>query len=302
MLDALSVSIRQLSNEESLRFADMTYPTYWQYLGAPGDREFRYVGAEADGVPAGLAFGVADREKHEWYEVVGLAAQSDGPEGETREKMLRLLMSLFAASGRRRAVFHPTFDAGDKVTVNLLRRCGWTGPFVRQISASTTVDKMFGLPSLFKDIAASREGYEVLPWAVVDAPLRQRISDAIKELPAPIRGDIDPFIYEGRAVPDFSFVMLRGGEPIGWHLPERFDEATMRWTCSAVLPGKWSMAAVFQLWKHALTAQRDMGIPRLIWGVPVAHPNQVRFITTRLRPFLDSLRVTATFGLALESE
>jgi hypothetical protein len=178
-----------------------------------------------------------------------------------------------------------------------MRRCGWSGPFIRQISASTTVHKMFGLPALFKDVADLRDGYRVLPWADVDAGMRERIAAALKDLPKQVSEGIDPILYERRAMPALSFVLLRGDEPIGWHLPERLDKETMRWTCSAILPGNRAMVAMFQLWKHALTVQRDMNIPRLIWGVPTAYPYQVRFITQRLRPYLDSLMVTATFSI-----
>jgi hypothetical protein len=178
----------------------------------------------------------------------------------------------------------------------LLRRCGWSGPFVRQISASTTVDKMLSVP--FVALGALREDYAVLPWDEAGTDLRERIVQTLETLRDVVRRDIDPFAYEGRAVREQSFVLLRCGEPIGWHLPERFDETTMRWTCSTVLPGKWAMTAVFQMWFRALTLQRDLGIPGIIFGVPIVHPNMLRFVTTRLRSRLDSLLVTATFSLA----
>jgi len=284
--------VRRLSDEESLAFAGLTYPAYQRFLGGQDPREFIFVGAELDDIPIGLAFGVADGD---WYEVVGLHAELDGAAGEIREDLLRLLMAEFARTGRHKAVFHPTLQADDKVTPALLRRCGWSGPFVRQISATTTVDKMLSVP--FVGMGQLRDDYAVLPWDEADIVLRDRIREALATVSDRVRRDIDPFVYETRAVREQSLVLVRGEEPVGWHLPEWLDADTMRWTCSTVLPGKWAMAAVFLMWFRALNRQRDLGIPGIIFGVPIVHPNMLRFVTTRLRSRLDSLLVTATFSL-----
>jgi len=284
--------VRRLSESESLAFAGLTYPDYRRFLGGRDPREFIFVGAELDDIPVGLAFGVADGE---WYEVIGLNAEFDGAAGEVREDLLRLLMAEFARTGRHRAVFHPTLQADDKVTPALLRRCGWSAPIVRQVSASTTVDKMLSVP--FVNLGALRDGYAVLPWSEVGPALRDRANQALDAIRPEVRRDIDPFIYEKRAVLEQSFMLVRGEEPIGWHLPERLDDVTMRWTCSTVLPGKWAMAAVFLMWFQALNKQRELGIPGIIFGVPIVHPNMLRFVTTRIRSRLDSLLVTATFSL-----
>jgi hypothetical protein len=124
------------------------------------------------------------------------------------------------------------------------------------------------------------------------------LEQASAELAAPVKEDLCPLKYEPRADLDISFVLLRDGRPIGWHLPERLNEVTYRWTCSAVAPGHWSMAAVIQLWVPALYAQEKTGVPGLIWGVPVIHSNMVRFVFRRLRPALDSITLGASFQTA----
>jgi hypothetical protein len=251
------------------------------------------VGGALGGVPIGLVFAVRFSEG---YEIVSAQVSLEDPNGLLRADLIRFLMREVDARGwAGLGVFHPSFDADDKGMVLAMRACGWLGPKIRDVAAWTTVDKMLSI--WFENLGDPRPGYAVVRWRDIDAPLRAALETASAALPDNVRDDIDPLAYEERADLDLSFVLVRNGIPIGWHLPERHASDRYRWTCSAVAPGHWSMAAVLILWKRALTEQRRTGVDGLIWGVPLVHINMVRFVLKRLRPALDGLIIGGSFAI-----
>jgi hypothetical protein len=150
----------------------------------------------------------------------------------------------------------------------------------------------------FVRLGALRDGYEVVPWRDITPLIHRGLERASADLDASVKADLCPLKYEPRADLDIGFVLLRDSEPIGWHLPERLDARTYRWTCSAVSPGHWSMAAVIQLWAPVLDAQQRTGATGLIWGVPTIHADMVRFVFRRLRLALDSIAIGTSFQSA----
>jgi len=271
-------------------FADFTYPAFRRHLDGSSGFRCIHVGAELGGLPCGLAFGLAGESS---FEVASVVVREDLADGALEEALLRRLVAEFAAHGLMQGAFHPSYPVGDARLPALLRRCGWQGPVLRQVTAASTTERLLALP--FAMLGEIRPGYDLLPWHRLPTTARAGIDAALAGLPATVRDDIAPDRYAARAVPDLSFVLMRGAEAIGWHLPERFGDSTLRWTCSVVLPGHWAAAAVLQLWVHALRQQQAMGIPRVIWGTPMAHPNMARFILRRLRPALEHLRLGTTF-------
>jgi hypothetical protein len=285
--------VRLLRSNERAKFIGLTYPSYREPVLRFAETEVITVGGDLDGIPVGFGFAVPHPNA---YEVGSVHVSFDDPFGTLREPLLRAMMAEADRRGWGIGVFHPTFDSDDRSITALARKCGWVGPGIRQISARTTIDKMLSL--WFVRLGVLRDGYEVVPWRDITPAIHHGLEQASAELDGSVKQDLCPLKYESRADLDISFVLLRDGRPIGWHLPERLDEATYRWTCSAVAPGHWSMAAVIQLWVPALHAQQKTGVPGLIWGVPVIHANMVRFVFRRLRPGLDSIMIGASFQAA----
>jgi len=295
--DRRNMRVRVLKSDERIKYIRLTYPSYREPVLRFAETEVITVGGDLDGIPVGFGFAVPHPGA---YEVGSVHVSFDDPLGALRTPLLRALMDEADGRGWGKGVFHPTFDAEDRSVIALCQTCGWVGPRIRQISARTTIDKMLSL--WFVRLGALRDGYEVISWRDMTSAIRYSLEQASSELPGSVKDDLCPLKYEARADLDISFVLLREGRAIGWHLPERLDESTYRWTCSAVAPGHWSMAAVIQLWVPALHAQQKTGVPGLIWGVPVVHANMVRFVFRRLRAGLDSITLGASFQTTRPAE
>jgi len=283
--------VRVLSISEREAFLHLTYPLHRTGVLAMAEHEVIAVGGDIAGHPIGFAFAVPHRG---FYEIGSLHVTLPDDTGVLR----RALLDGVIAEAERRdwgvGYFNARFAHTDDSVIRLMRDAGWVGPAVRSVSVRTTVDKLLGFWILPR-FGILRRGYQVVPWSQITAEQRQLLVAADDALPDAMKWDLSPLRYEHRAVTEHSFLLLRDGEAIGWHLPERFDADTIRWTCSTVVPGHWSMAAIMPLWDVVLRTQRDAGVTGLIFATTVAHPTFMKFIFRRLLPVLDSVTVGAAF-------
>ena len=285
------MQVRLLPKMEREPFIHLTYPVHRPYVLAFAEHEVITVGGDIAGHPVGFAFAIPQQG---FYEIGSLHVTLPDTNGALRRALLDAVIEEAQARGWGFGVYHAQFDYTDKSVTGLMRDAGWVGPVMSSVSARSTVDKMLSV-WFAPRFGALRRGYEVVRWPDITAGQRRRLEQASDALPAEMKSDVCPLLYEQRSVPELSFLLLRDGEPIGWHLPEPFDAGTFRWTCSTVVPGHWSMAAVLPLWDVALRAQRDIGVQGLIWAVPIAHRNWVKFMFRRLLPMMDSVTIGAAF-------
>jgi hypothetical protein len=287
--------ILRLTDRGSLDFAAFTFPAFRCYLGGGQRAPMVYVGAIAGShgnpVAAGLAMAILGEGG---FELLSLNAGQDDIDCQTQEVLLIELMAQCAALGYPNGVFLAGYEHLETALPAMLSRRGWQGPRVDQLSIISTVNLMLRLPFLLAH-GEIKAASKVIPWHEVDQPLRVDLAARLKSVPAAVRDQIDPFANEAKAWPALSFALVRNDQIMGWHLPEFFDLDVVRWTVSVAMPGHNSMVTVFQLWLHALRAQRRLGMSKLIFGCHAIHPHMVQFMLRRLPPAATSLRIHSTF-------
>ena len=266
-------------------FAPMTFPALRPLLFADPARRVA-LGATAAGEPVGLGLCERGPEGRARLHSIYVAEAFRG-RGLATALLERLEVEAAAAGAWELSAVWMTGEPSTAAVERVLARRGWEPPALR----------MYVLKSDHPSIDRARwmtrrldPGFETFLWK--DLTEAESLALHRRQETAPVPAPLFPFDLNPYFEPHTSLGVRHRGEVVGWVVNHRFDERTLRFTCSYLredLQGRGRLIAVYA---ESIDRMRPIGLSEAIWTVPAEFPRMVAFARRHLMPYATSIRET----------
>lgn len=276
--------------------ADITTVAHLTYSSLPAivsrHPETKLAIARDDGFPCGLA--VATPGPNSDVELVSVYVPPLYRRQGLGTRLLGELEECFRRGGYRVGAHFTTVRPDDQGVLHFLKKSGWDTVRLQGLICRTSVANAFETPWLVR--ARIPAGYKVVPWTTVSEHARPQIESGLTSARNSdnwVPHDLNPYSFEDQLHKATSLALLdeQAGDSVrGWVITHRVSNDLIRWTCSFVAPELQQRGLIVPLWHEVAKRQRAVeGAERFCFTVRMDQPRMARFVTRRMRPWLEAL-------------
>lgn len=277
--------IEILNAVNSLPFHGLTFASVQPLLYEAGAGRVIGVGAYHDDQPVGLALAVDVPEKTLWRLAslyVPLAQRRRGI-GTALVRALERAVSL--GDRPRLRVRYLGGKPGTQALERLLARQGWPAPLPEKLICRC--DRRMMEAPWMRDHRVPEDA-ELVWWKDVRADELAALREEDRTS-GWIPRDLRPWDYGDLA---FNSVGLRqAGRIRGWVLTQQTDAHTLSYSNCYMHPDRQRLAAFLPLFVKAIRCHYEQAerLPHAIWLVSFEHPGMIRFVRSRMEPYMRSV-------------
>lgn len=173
----------------------------------------------------------------------------------------------------------------------LLARRDWTNPVLRTHVIRIALDQIFR-SSWMQRRRPLPDNFEIFPWTDLsdlekEALLRDQKEDNWPDI------EVFPFHYGPHFEENTSFGVRFEGKVVGWVVNHRYDEETLRFTCSYLREDLQKLGRLVELYARSIDQMKNKTeFNQGIMTVPVEYPAMWAFARRHLVPFARDVQKT----------
>ena len=189
-----------------------------------------------------------------------------------------------AALAAERAEITAVWMAGQPSTAaveRVLAKRGWEPPAPRMHVLRSNLESIDRARWMTR--ARLAPAFETFLWK--DLTAAERAAVERRQATHPVPREVYPFNVSPAIEPHTSLGVRHQGEVVGWVVNHRYDQKTVRFTCSYLrdeLQGRGRLVAVYA---ESINRCRPVGITDAIWTIPVEFRAMVAFMRRHLLPY-----------------
>lgn len=277
-----------LDSSKANSYKNLTFPLYRNLLyELDNNKSMIAIAASEQEQPLGLAIAEVHPQKRSAQIYSIYVEPSHRSHGIGTDLLTQLEAEIGFRAGRTIEMVYTIDKPTTPALERLLEKCRWASPQPRMLLCNGNVEKVMEA-SWMKKYSHLPEGYSIFPWTEITEPERNAIKKLQEEQPW-IPEDLVPFDHEKGLEPLNSLGLRYQGQVVGWVINHRTYPDTIRYTCSFVRKDLQKMGRIISLYAEAAKLQKEAGIPRGMWTVPMKHEAMVNFVRQRWLPHLDSV-------------
>lgn len=269
-------------------YTGMTFPAYRALLAGRSPHRLA-LGLTAGNTPAGLGLGEllasGDVIVRSLYVAPALRSQGHAT------ALLAALEGAAREAGSVKAIVVWMADQDfTPVVERVLAKRGWAPPARRSYVLNSNLASIDQAPWLTR--ARLEPDFETFLWTELTHSERE----ALERLQAsrPLPPEVWPFAFSPAFEPHTSLGVRHEGAVVGWVVNHRYDENTIRFTCSYMREELQGRARLVAAYAESIERCRRAGYTQAVWSVPVPFARMVAFARRHLMPYATA--VTETRG------
>jgi GNAT superfamily N-acetyltransferase len=281
--------IQQISLRSRSLFSELTFPLFRPLLSA-ADTDSRYVflGVALLNQPVALGIAEIDQEDKTQGDVLSICVAMQYRRNGLGTRLLKLMEETMADRGVHLGRF--TYMSGLPQTPAveaMLRRSGWLEPRYRMMICDVEFDGISKAP--WMQCRSLPPEFATFPWSDLTNAERQDILDRqAKQHWYP--EELTPFRNEHLIEPAMSLGLRYRDEAVGWCIAHRLSMETVRYASLFVRRDLQAMGRAVQLLAKSIYLCVGTPIYKGRFDVAMDNPAMLRFVKTRMAPYLASIR------------